>query len=43
MIGFWPWMVMGHGFGWVKLGIGGGGFWLGSWVLLWLLWLLVLG
>ena len=22
-------MVMGHGFGWVKLGMGGGGFWLG--------------
>ena len=29
MIGFWPWMVMGHGFGWVKLGIGGGEFQLG--------------
>ena len=29
VMGFWPWMVMGHGFGWVKVGIGGGGFWLG--------------
>ena len=29
VMGFWPWMVMGHGFGWVKLGMGGGGFWLG--------------
>ena len=29
VMGFWPWMVMGNGFGWVKLGIGGGRFWLG--------------
>ena len=40
VMGFWPWMVMGHGFGWVKLGMGVGGWW---WVLWWLLWLLVLG
>ena len=26
VMGFWPWMVMGHGFGWVKLDMGGGGF-----------------
>ena len=26
VMGFWSWMVMGHGFGWVKLGMGGGGF-----------------
>ena len=27
VIGCWSWMVMGHGFGWVKLGVGGGGYW----------------
>ena len=47
VMGFWPWMVMGNGFGWVKLGMGGGGFWLGlksgwvgGWCVLW--WLLLL-
>ena len=40
VLGFWPWLVMGHVLGWVKLCMGGGGEW---WVLWWLLWRLVLG
>ena len=27
VMGFWLWMVMGHGFGWVKLDMDGGGWW----------------